>query len=457
MEATAAPTAELVRRIAAAVRDAGGRAFLVGGTVRDHLLQRPAKDADLEVYGLEPERLEELAADFGRVHLVGRQFAVLHLSTAVGQVELSLPRRESKTGPGHKGFAVAADPHMEPRAAARRRDFTVNAMLLDPLDGTLLDPWGGQADLRRGRLRHVSAAFAEDPLRVLRAARFVARYRWRVAPETAALCRTLDLGELPRERIEQEFRVILAGRWPGAGLLALEEVGALRFFPELAALRGVPQDPVWHPEGDVLHHTALALDAAAGALRAQMEDPWVEMLAVLCHDLGKAGATTFERARWRSAGHDVEGVASTRSFLARITAQEDVVAQVCALVREHLRPMQLHQARDRVSDAAIRRLATRVDLRALVRVAWADGAGRARPMPEAWPIGEWLLERAAQLGVRDAAPAPFLRGRDALACGAEPGPALGELLREAFELQLEGEHADREAALAWLRGRLQTH
>ena len=442
-----------IERLCRAVRSAGGRAFLVGGCVRDHLLGRAPKDADLEVYGLAPDALETLCREFGRVHLVGQRFAVLHVAAPDGELEVSLPRRESKTGPGHKGFAVSADPHMEPREAARRRDFTVNAMLLDPLDGELVDPWNGQADLARGLLRHVSPAFAEDPLRVLRVARFVARYRWRVDPQTAALCRTLDLGELPRERIEKEFQVILAGDYPGAGLLALETVGALRWFPEVAALRGVPQDPVWHPEGDVLHHTALALDAAAG-IRATMADPWVEMLAVLCHDLGKATTTVFERGRWRSAAHDVDGVQPTRSFLARLTAQPEVVDAVCALVREHLRPMQLFQVHDRVKETAIRRLAARVDLRALVRVAWADAAGRASAMPQDWPAGEWLLGRAAALGVRDAAPQPLLRGRDLLERGVAGGPRVGALLAEAWEQQLDGAFEDHAAALAWLDARL---
>ena len=446
------PTAS-VERLCQAVRAAGGRAFLVGGCVRDRLLGRAPKDADLEVYGLDAARLEELCRGVGRVHLVGQRFAVLHVAAEDGELEVSLPRRESKTGPGHKGFAVSADPHMEPKEAARRRDFTVNAMLLDPLDGELLDPWDGRADLERGLLRHVSPAFSEDPLRVLRVARFVARYRWRIDPATAALCRTLDLTELPRERIEGEFRVLLDGDSPGAGLLALETVGALRFFPELAALRGVPQDPVWHPEGDVLHHTALALDAAA-TIRARMEDPWVEMLAVLCHDLGKATSTVFERARWRAAAHDIEGVAPTRAFLERVTAQQDVVERVCALVREHLRPMQLYQARERVGDAAVRRLSARVDLRALARVAWADGAGRAMGHAAGWPAGEWLLERAAALGVRDSAPQPFLRGRDLLDRGVTPGPQVGEVLAEAWEQQLDGALADRDSALTWLDGRL---
>ncbi|MGB0952084.1 MAG: CCA tRNA nucleotidyltransferase [Planctomycetota bacterium] len=435
--------------MAKALGAAGGRAFYVGGAVRDRQLGLAARDIDLEVYGLAADALEPILQDFGKVHLVGQRFAVLHVATPAGEIEVSLPRTESKTGPGHKGFAIHADPALSVEDASRRRDFTLNAMLEDPLDGTLIDPWNGLADLRRGLLRHVSDAFAEDPLRVLRVGRFVSRFGFRVHPETAALCRTLDLEELPRERIEKEWRQLLGGRFPGMALLALEQCGALRYFPELAALRGVPQDPIWHPEGDVLQHTALCLNAAV-ARRDAMEDPWLEMLGVLCHDLGKATHTTFERGRWRSAAHDVEGEAPTRSLLERITGAADVADPVVALVKEHLRPSQLYHARDKVGDAAIRRLATRVDIPALCRVAWSDAAGRQQELEDPWPSEAWLLERAANLGVRDEAPRNYLRGSDLLDRGWSAGPQIGITMRTAFDLQLDGEIADRDAALAWL-------
>ena len=437
--------------MAEAIAQAGGRAYVVGGSVRDALLGRLAGDADLEVYGIAPESLERLAAQFGSVHLVGKQFAVLHLATDAGTIELALPRLESKTGPGHRGFAVEARPDLDPREAVQRRDFTVNAMLLDPLDGRLLDFVDGRRDLERGVLRHVSPAFREDPLRALRAARFAARFGWSIARETSALCRSLDLAELPLERIENEWRrMLVESAFPGRGLLAMEEVGGLRLLPELAQLRGVPQDPVWHPEGDVLHHTALALDAAV-RIRDEMEDPFVEMLAVLCHDLGKATTTRFERGRWRSPAHDTGGEELTRQLLARLSRRADLADAVVPLVREHLRPAQLYFVRDEIKDATLRRLASRVDLRALVRIAWADSAGRALPDADNWPPGVWLLERADALGVADEAPRPWLRGQDLIELGWPAGKEIGKLLAEGFERQLDGEFSDREAALAWLR------
>jgi len=440
----------LARHVAEATAAAGGRTFLVGGPVRDRLLGRSLQDLDLEIYGLRWEELQQICARLGKVHAIGRSFPVLQLVTKEGIAEIALPRVERKTGPGHTGFAVEGDPFLDPWVASSRRDFTVNAMMEDPLNGELLDFHGGKADLARGILRHVSAAFAEDPLRALRAGRFVARYRWSVAPATAALCRQLDLSELPRERMEKEWQILLAEDHPGVGLLALETCGVLRFFPELAALRGVPQDPLWHPEGDVLVHTALCLDAAV-ARRADMEDPWAEMLGILCHDLGKAGSGThFERGRWRCPGHDVGGVALVSSLLARLNTRKDAVPLVQAYTREHLRPSQLYHARAQVSDAAIRRLSLRVKLEPLCRVAWADAAGRTQDMPMPWEPEEWLLQRAATLGVRKEGPRPFLRGQDLITRGWPKGPAIGDVLQRAFELQVEGELQDRDAALTWL-------
>ncbi|MDC3283584.1 HD domain-containing protein, partial [Planctomycetota bacterium] len=217
----------------------------------------------------------------------------------------------------------------------------------------------------------------------------------------------------------------------------------------LACLREVPQDPEWHPEGDVLIHTALCLDAAV-LRRAEMENVWAEMLGVLCHDLGKATHTVFERERWRCPAHDVGGVEPTKELLARINGQNDVVPLVCDLVREHLRPGQLYLERDKVSDAAIRRLSTRVNIPALCRVSFADFAGRLKPFELPWAPEVWLLERAASLGVKDEAPKNFLRGQDLIAYGIDPGPEMGKILELAYDLQIEGELADREQALTWL-------
>ena len=253
--------------IAKAVRDAGGRAVVVGGFVRDRLLGARTKDVDVEVFGLGVERFEAILARFGTVHAVGRAFGVFRAAGI--DADFSLPRRDSKRGPGHRGFDVAPDPSLDFAEAARRRDLTVNSMGLDPLTGEVLDPHGGRRDLERHVLRATDPAhFCEDPLRGLRVAQLAARLEMPPDDELVALCRSLDLDELSGERVFDELaKLLLRAAKPSIGFAVLEDTGLLRFFPELDALRGVPQDPEWHPEGDVWVHTLMVLDAAA-SLRA---------------------------------------------------------------------------------------------------------------------------------------------------------------------------------------------
>ena len=258
--------------IARAVRDAGGRALVVGGWVRDHLLGVRSKDVDIEVFGLEVERLEALLAGFGGVHAIGRAFGVLRVGGI--DIDFSLPRRDSKRGPGHRGFDVEPDPTLDFAEAARRRDLTVNSIGIDPLTGEVLDPHGGRRDLERRVLRATDPAhFPEDPLRGLRAAQLAARLEMAPDEELVALCRSLDLSELSGERVFDELRkLLLRAARPSIGFKVLEDTGQLRYFPELDALRGVPQDPEWHPEGDVWVHTLMVLDVAA-TLRSDGTEP----------------------------------------------------------------------------------------------------------------------------------------------------------------------------------------
>ncbi|HEU5101327.1 MAG TPA: HD domain-containing protein [Roseiflexaceae bacterium] len=241
-----------IEPILQAIQSAGGRPLIVGGAVRDWLMGNEVKDFDIEVYGISIERLFDLLASFGRVDAVGRSFGILKMRMPYGhELDISLPRRESKVGAGHRGFLAEPDPTMTPREAAARRDFTWNALALTP-EGELLDFFGGAADLSAGIIRHTTEAFAEDPLRVLRAMQFAARFDMRLAPETAALSRTLlpEAATLASERLWGEWQKwALKGRKPSAGLRVLAETGWLSLYPELEALIGCPQDPVWHPEG----------------------------------------------------------------------------------------------------------------------------------------------------------------------------------------------------------------
>lgn len=435
--------------ICRAVAAAGGRALLVGGTVRDAILGLPAKDLDVEVFRLAPERLRGLLGEHFQLDLVGQSFGVLKIRKL--EIDVSIPRRESKRGLGHKGFEIHSDPSMTVHEAAQRRDFTINAMAFDPLSRELIDPAGGQSDLAARVLRHVSERFAEDPLRVLRGMHFVARFDLEAAPETVALCRRIETEGLAWSRLFDEWRkLILLGRTISRGLAFLRDTGWLRYYPELEALIDCPQEPEWHPEGDVWVHTLHVMDAFADE---RLGDPWEDLvvgLGCLCHDLGKPATTVFDDGRIRSPGHEEAGEPPTRAFLRRITEQQAIFDQVVPLVRDHLKPIALYKARAGAS--AIRRLARRVGrIDRLVRLARADHRGRP-PLPfDGFPAGDWLLRRAEALAVAAAKPRPIVMGRHLIELGLAPGPHFKPLLDACFEAQLDGRFRDLEGGLELAR------
>jgi tRNA nucleotidyltransferase (CCA-adding enzyme) len=449
---------EAVRRV--------GRPRLVGGGVRDWLLGLSPKDFDLEVAGVDFETLHRALAPFGATDVVGRSFGVIKVrSAAGGEYDFSLPRRESKTGAGHRGFAVAPDAALSDAEAAARRDFTVNAIAYDPFSDTIIDPHGGQADLRARVLRHTSAAFTEDPLRVLRAFQLAARFDFSLAPETAALCRSIadTFAELPVERVWSEWdKWAMKSIKPARGLAVLEETGWLRHFPEIAALRGTPQEPEWHPEGDVFTHTQLCLEALVGLEAWQSDDAArrrLLMLAVLAHDFGKPGTTEHAerrgQLRWISPGHEAAGGPISEGFLRRIGAPLELTAPVGALVVNHL----AHQhGQTEFADASVRRLARRLapaTIDELAVVMLADHAGRP-PLISAETLAriEQLRTKAHALALERAAPRPLVLGRHLLALGRKPGPDFKPLLDAAFEAQLDGAFADEAGGVAWLSHRL---
>ena len=371
---------EKVIALARAINDAGGRALLVGGCVRDALMGKEPKDWDLEVYNLAPERVREVLDQFGPVNAVGESFTVYKLGH---HLDVSIPRRERKSGRGHKAFVIEGDPAMSVVEATRRRDFTINAILQDPLTGELIDPFNGRRDIEQRVLRAVSAeTFAEDSLRVLRAAQFASRFEFEIDPDTVELCRAIDLSDLPSERIWGELeKLLLQSSQPSIGLEWLRRLGVVeKLFPEIQSLIGVPQDPEWHPEGDVFVHTKLVIDRARELIDDLSYARQVTvMLAALAHDFGKPATTQFLEGRWRSRGHEEAGVPPTESFLDRINVHTidgyDVRSQVIALVREHLKPGEFYKKRDEVGEGAFRRLARRCEPSLLYRVAKADSLG----------------------------------------------------------------------------------
>lgn len=450
-----------ILKLAEIVKENGGRAMLVGGCVRDFLMKVEPKDFDVEVYGIEPHRLREILEKFGKVDAVGEAFTVYK----IGQnLDVSLPRRERKTGRGHRGFTIEGDPQMSFAEACRRRDFTINAILQDVLTGEIIDPFNGRADIEKKLIRVVAAeTFVEDSLRVLRAAQFAARFGFEIEPETAALCRLIDLSDLPKERIWGEFeKLLLKAENPSTGLRWFYDLKiAEKLFPELTALVGVPQQIEWHPEGDLDVHTLLVVDEA----RKLIDDlPYPKQVAVmlgaLCHDFGKPATTSFFDGAWRSHGHDEAGVEPTASFLDRLGIFTldgyDVRNQVVELVRNHLRPSEFYRNREDLGDGAFRRLARRVELDLLYRVAKADSLGRNAPHvpPEKRKTAEaqeWFVERVKDLKVEREAPPPVLMGRHLIELGLKPSPRFKEILDAVYERQLDGRIANVEEAVCEAR------
>ena len=438
--------------IAAAVRDAGGRALVVGGWVRDRLMGRASKDVDLEVFGLEPERLRALLEPFaaaGGVVAVGESFQVYK----VRGIDVALPRRESKSGRGHKGFVITGDPTMSFADAARRRDFRINAISWDPLTQEYIDPFDGRADIEHRLLRAVDPrTFGEDSLRVLRAIQFAARFDFALDPATAALCASIPLDDLPAERIWGEFEKLLLAPRPSVGFHLMMQLGVVaRLFPELQALAGCVQEPEWHPEGDVWVHTLQVIDQA----RSRIDDldrprQLAIMLGAVCHDFGKPATTKFLDGRIRSIDHEEQGVAPAAAFLDRLNVNTiegfDVRREVLGMTAQHLKPGMWFKVRDQVGDGAFRRLAQKVDLQLLARVAKSDCMGRAPGVFDCTAM-DWFLERAHAIGADKGPPAPLLLGRHLLALGVKPGPRVGEVLKAVYELQLDGTVSSLEQAI----------
>ena len=457
------PTYDLALTLARRFQEEGGRALIVGGFVRDEVLRMnghsvSTKDVDLEVYGLAPESIGGILDSFGKVVTVGESFLVWK----IGALDVSIPRRDSKAGPGHTGFHIDGDPNMSVAEATRRRDLTINALALDPITEEIIDHWGGREDVRRKLLRATDPVlFGDDPLRVLRMAQFAGRFGFAIEPRTMSVARKLPLDELAAERIGEEWKkLLLRAEKPSVGLEAMRAAGAIgKLHPELFALIDTPQDPKWHPEGDVWVHTGLVIDAAAEIVRCEGYDEDTALLimfAALCHDLGKPDTTAFIDGRWRSRAHSEAGEAPTRSFLTTLAVSSDLTEGVVKLVREHLWPT-LNFDREisilTAGDGAVRRLALRlhpVTIPALLAVAEADRRGRTN-VDTSFPEGPALRERAAAIQVESERPRPLLLGRHLIAMGLSPGPEFAAILTPVFEAQLDGQVQTLDQAIAIAR------
>ena len=462
---------EKVAAFAEAIKEVGGQAVMVGGSVRDEIMGMPCKDYDIEVYGVEPQALLDLTQAFGSVKEVGASFGVLKLQLDGFDIDVSLPRRESSTGAGHKDFSVSADPHMSIEEASKRRDFTINAVGKDVLTGEVYDYFGGLEDIKRRTLRVVDEEmFKEDPLRVLRGVQFVARFGLFVEDETMRIMReTRDsMKHLPKERFEEEWKkLLLRSRKPSLGLNAAMEIGIFHtIHPYVSEMPITPQEEDWHPEGDVWTHTLWVVDEAAKIVEQEQiegDDALEIMLAAFCHDLAKPQKTKIVDGKVISHGHEEAGVEPTEKFLYEIGVPGKMRKKVKELVAMHLMPPQLYRDEERgqkIKDKTFRKLHNRLlqaqtTVRQLVRLAQADWAGRGPfidpDCPEQsmlpprvgseYPAGAWLVERCKAVSGIDTEsterPKTMITGNDLIRMGFTPGPAMGKMISLATQMHDE--------------------
>ncbi|MGD8373923.1 MAG: HD domain-containing protein [Candidatus Woesebacteria bacterium] len=452
----------LVSAVSRHVLREGGRALVVGGFVRDTLIgicrgvQLDSKDLDVEVYGISFEKMVKILAIFGNVQIVGQSFKVAKLvSPYTGSlIDFSTPRRDSKTGVGHKDFDVVGDPFMSVEDAARRRDLTINSMAVNPLSGRLHDPFGGADDIEAGILRATDfELFADDPLRVLRVMQFAGRFGFSVDLATADLCRGIDLSSLSRERVGEEWlKLLLRSTRPSVGLEVARDLEVLRkLHPQLNDLVGVQQNSKYHPEGDVWQHTVSSVDAAARIVQDEglnKADATVVMLGALCHDMGKAATTVYDDARgWISHGHETAGIEPARRFLNDLKMPKDVIAVVAKIVERHMYAL----SNGAPTATQVRRLSRKLapaNIRQWDLVSRSDSNGRGLEFCSDTPSGAYF-RLAQQLAVVQSPPARLVTGKHLIDLGLVPGRQLGEVLGRLYDAQLRGEFADVASGLAY--------
>ena len=434
--------------------DSGARPIIVGGYVRDFFMHQESKDIDIEVYDIDSlDTLKKSLQSLAPVYEVGKHFGVLKITLAQYDFDISLPRTEIKVSKGHKGFCVQTDGRLTFKEASIRRDFTMNAMGYDVKEKSFLDPFNGQEDIDSGIIKHINDdSFIEDPLRVLRAVQFAARFNYKLHANTLKLCQNMIkegmLNELPKERVFEEYKkLLLKANKPSIGFELLDEMNAI--FPELKALQGLVQDKIYHPEGDVWTHTMMSLDAMAQLKTGNQKKDLLLLLAVLCHDLGKVETTKIVNGKVRSLGHE-NFLEPTLILLGRLSNEKSLIDTIKPLIEQHLMPSQLYKQESK--DPAIRRLSTKVNIEDLVIISKADHFGRTTQdaINKVYPAGEWLLQKAKKLQVQNEKPKAILQGRHLISQGMSAGVEFKKILEDAYEAQMDGLIVDEQSAIAWL-------
>jgi len=430
----------MLEKIAGHIAAKGGRAFYVGGYVRNQLMNiasPDSEDIDIEVFGLSMEELQAILSNYGTARVVGKSFPVIKIS-----------------GYQKWDFTLPINPDISYAEACGRRDFTINSMMMDVLNGEIVDIYGGREHIRSGIIKHTNKnVFEIDPLRVYRAICFAARLKFSIHPETIQLITHTELRAVNKERIYGELKkLLLLSSKPSTGLRYMQKTDLLkRMHPLLFDLIGCEQSPRNHPEGDVWEHTLMVVDQAA-RLKARSSNPEVLMFSALLHDIGKPRTIQKQGDKITAYGHDVLGEKLACSFLEELTNNKTIINEVSVLVREHMHPILLYKGRENVTNKAIIKLLNRVALKELLLLSEADFMGRHGER-DFKVIRNWFLDKVSSLGLKlDDKVMPLVKGRDLVQMGIEPGPIYTKTLDYAFELQLEGK--DKEFIFKQIKSRL---
>lgn len=432
---------EMAVKIAEEVSRHNGSTYYVGGYVRDFFSGKQGKDIDIEVHGISPKMLAQILENFGERIEIGESFGIFGLKGY--SLDIAMPRKETNRGKGHKDFDICVDPFCGTYLAAKRRDFTVNALMQNVLTGEVIDHFSGKADLEKGIIRHVNdVSFAEDPLRVLRGAQFAARFNFTVAEQTVELCRRMDLSHLPKERIMGELeKALLKSEKPSVFFETLRQMNQLDvWFPELKHLIGVEQNPKYHSEGDVWTHTMMVLDAAVRFL-PQVKNKTGFMLSALTHDFGKAVCTKVIDGVIHSYNHETLGLPLVEEFMQRLTGERRLTDYVMNMTQYHMKPNVLAAAEASVKSTN-KMFDASVDPEGLICLATADGLGKITHGEYVSHV-PFLEERLALYN--EYMSRPYVMGRDLIAAGITPGENFAEYLSLAHKLRLAGVY--KESAL----------
>jgi len=456
----------------------GSNVYLVGGTVRDFLLYNQIdtfKDIDLVVIGYEYDDIERKLSRHGKTNTVGKSFAVVKFAKDGHNFDISIPRRDFKEDPNsssHKNFLIEHGPHISLEEDLKRRDFSCNSIAVRLLDHEIVDPFNGIKALQEKKMVMTDCEFFfDDPLRILRGARFASVHQFKIDQQIYHLSKDVNLDELSVERIQEELiRLLLESEQPSLGLSEYFKLSVLeKLFPELYPLTVTIQDALFHPETDeyghhtVWAHTLITIDIAKALCKHFVLDEseqLVLLLAALMHDIGKAETTRWEHKRGRmtvtSISHDTRGVKIADQLLSRLKIKTrngfPVKQSVLKLIKNHHRLFEFYRNREKIGFKSITRLINDLDGRDLLLLLldFADRQSR-ESVPLSFTnldkISQWYLDIKEELDISKETIEPILKGRDLIKLGISPGKKMGEYLHQLYELQLDGEFKTRSEGL----------